>query len=127
VRSTKELAWLAGMVEGEGCIQWTKSGSPHIHISSTDKDVLEKCGRIVRRDVYGPITKATAKKPQYAVRLYGPMAASWMMTLYPMLGERRRSKVREVLAIWRARPVRHRQDFWIRNGGRQRATLGGYE
>lgn len=123
MRSTKEIAWAAGLVEGEGCLSWN-GRSPSLHVSSTDRDVLERFALLTRVRVRGPIAKANAKKPQFQASVGGPMAAAWMMTLYPMLGARRKAKAREVIAAWKSRPVAHKQTFWIKNGGAVRAAGG---
>jgi hypothetical protein len=45
-----EIAWAAGLFEGEGCITRTISHGitkPRISLGMTDKDVVERFGRIV--------------------------------------------------------------------------------
>jgi hypothetical protein len=40
-----QIAWAAGLFEGEGCITWkTRRGKlyPYVYMSMTDKDVMEK-------------------------------------------------------------------------------------
>jgi len=32
------------------------------------------------------------------------LVVGWVMTIYSMMGERRRAKIREILAIWKAMP-----------------------
>jgi len=94
------------MVEGEGCFAWS-GRSPQIVVSSTDLDVIEHCGRLFGRRVETLAPRPGGRKQQYATRIYGAGAVGWMMTLYPLLGERRCGKVREVLVAWRERPVHH--------------------
>jgi hypothetical protein len=49
-----QLAWAAGLFEGEGCISVIPSGI-RLYLSITDRDVIEKFASIVG----GNITKAT--------------------------------------------------------------------
>jgi len=91
-----ELAWLAGLMEGEGCFAF--GTSPKITISMTDKDVMEKaallmvapCRRINRPTITG--------KDVFRAELYGNPAIVLMEKLLPFMGERRSTKIREVLS-----------------------------
>jgi hypothetical protein len=102
-----ELAWIAGLVEGEGCIRYAKT-SPELTVGMTDRDV------ITRLAAFWGISPRIAQqqrqphwKVQYVARMNSNAAIGWMMTLYAWLGERRRAKIREVIAQWRARGPRN--------------------
>jgi hypothetical protein len=102
--STIDIAWLGGLLEGEGSFNWTSS--PHIQIQSTDFDVVQHAG-----DLLGVIPQAEWRpkgKPSYkpvrGAHLHGARAAAWMMTIYPFMGERRQAKIREVLIRWNNAP-----------------------
>lgn len=119
----RDLAWVAGFVEGEGCFAWNGK-SPRLTVTGTDPDVMGRFASITKRRVRGPIEKGGNRKQQYVVDVYGPVAAGWMMTLLPMLGSRRKRRAIEVLSAWRSRRVAHKQTFWIKNGGAVRAAGG---
>jgi hypothetical protein len=113
----KDLYWLAGLIEGEGC--FTTSGKnkptiPVLKIRMNDRDVIERAQRI--------LTPLTHRKNSNPVRLIPPYrrsqaafitvisgrgAIGWMMTLYPLMGERRQARIRELLAAWLTSPSRY--------------------
>lgn len=102
----RDLGWIAGIVEGEGCLGLHGNGAgtwrPHLTIGMTDRDTVERL-----RDLIAPGRAIETQrrpepiKPLYRVRVLGRRAAAWMMTLYPLLGERRQVRARVVLDHWR--------------------------
>jgi len=107
--TTRQIAWLAGFLEGEGYF-----GQPHNPLffaaDSTDRDVIGQMARLLGVKVYGPYTNGTSKngtphKLKYRAQVNGKTAAGWMMTLYPLLGTRRREQVASCLHAWRERPI----------------------
>jgi len=100
VISTKDICWLAGLVEGEGAFL-VNHYSLVMVISSTDFDVIDRAGKIMNAPVRGPYKQSIGglgTKPFYRVTAYG---APWPMTLFSQLGERRRSKIEELLSVWK--------------------------
>jgi hypothetical protein len=96
--SLKDLAWLAGLVEGEGSFLYNHR-SLVMTLNTTDFDVIDKVARITNSPVRGPYKQHGAgTKPIYRVTTYG---AEWPMTLYSMLGIRRQAKIKELLNVWR--------------------------
>ena len=106
-----EVAWLAGLWEGEG--SWTyKKGrtrtfpngktyleNPYLrmHMSMTDEDVMLKVGKIMDgRKVTpydgGPAHKAAGQKPCWIISLQGEAASLWTELMLPYLGKRRTAK-----------------------------------
>jgi hypothetical protein len=103
MRTSLDIAWLGGLLEGEG--SFINGISPEIAMQMTDRDTVVKAAVLLGV----PIGKAPRKpkgkesyKLVWHVRVHGARAIGWMMTLYQFLGERRRAKVREILATWRA-------------------------
>jgi hypothetical protein len=114
MRSTKDIAWLAGLVEGEGTFQYNHN-SLLMTVVSSDFDVIDRAAKILDATVRGPYKQnGFGTKPMYKVSAYG---AEWPMTLYSLLGVRRRAKIRELLTVWRTKggPKRKRK---IGYGGR---------
>lgn len=99
--SRENIAWAAGLFEGEGTI-WFKSGKkPCLRIGMTDGDVIKKFGDIIGCGwVSGPHTRAS--HPKYkpvwvwqcggAEKCQAVLAAFW-----PHLGERRKSKAADAI------------------------------
>jgi hypothetical protein len=102
---TLDIAWLGGLIEGEGSFNDSK-GSPNIELQMTDRDTLRKAAGLFGVDEQAPwrhVKNGKAHyKTVYVCRLYGTRAVSWMMTLYPFLGERRQGRVAGILQRWRA-------------------------
>ena len=110
--TVQEIAWLAGLVDGEGSFgKQSRRAAPYnpaITLTMTDVDVVERAARIMGdvahvmpRDLQWP---ASYKTP-WTVRLTGRRAAAWLMTLYPLMCARRQERFREILIRWIRRPV----------------------
>jgi len=106
MRSIKELAWVAGLLEGEGSFGWGRT-TPTIQLSSTDKDVVIKAADILGVQMWNYVARPKGKstyKPVYACKVFGSRAVMWMMTLFVLMGKRRRGKIKEVITKWRESP-----------------------
>lgn len=98
VRTDAEVAWMAGLFEGEGCFEIAKNGGVRATVRMTDLDVIERfdallpCGREI-----GVVDPGHGYKTQYQWRV-GPEKTRELITLVlPWLGERRAGRAREVL------------------------------
>lgn len=102
--TTAELNWLAGLMEGEGHFGTSDKRSPRVTIEMTDRDVIYRA-----RNLFGATSvyegRCRSGKPSYRISLTGSRAVGWMMTLYSLMGERRRRRITEMLAMWRSRPA----------------------
>lgn len=105
-RTIRDIAWVAGIVEGEGCLFYRNGVS--LRVAMTDKDVIEKFADIVGGNVRGgnisPSRLGHPRKPYWHVTLYGKHAVAWMMTIYTLLGSRRQKKAEELIALWKQMP-----------------------
>lgn len=114
-----DLAWAAGIFEGEGCFsgQFDSRRSiyyPRASVSMTDFDVVDRFARIVG---FGALSTKPGRTRKTATRPYKPQRhwfSSDVKRLYrligPWLGRRRTARVREVLALarkYRSRPKTH--------------------
>jgi hypothetical protein len=107
VASEAELAWLAGLLEGEGSFWMLTSHVggkryryPKIVVSMTDRDIIERVAHLFGRSVYDvpPSRGHPNRLPAFRAQISGAAAAQWMRDLYPWLGRRRQGKIDEVLA-----------------------------
>ncbi len=105
--STKDIAWLAGLLEGEGCFR-IRDGrtTPLILLGMTDSDVVDRAAALLGSHDLHVYESPVGHKTQFRLRVGGRKAAAWMMTIYPLMGERRQAKIRETLATWRSAPGR---------------------
>ncbi len=109
--TVKDIAWLAGIIEGEGAVHdggfgTSKYRSPTISIQMADKDVVAHIATLFQRKVYGPYDRINRKqcKSIYRASVHGRDAIGVMLTVFPFLGERRRSRIVGVVSRWRANP-----------------------
>lgn len=92
VLTIKEIAWLAGWLEGEGCFRLSRN-CPIIAVHVTDKDVAYYAAKLLMApNVHS--YKRDKHKRIYGFALCSTEAASWMMTLYPLMGKRRKAKIK---------------------------------
>lgn len=94
-----ELAWLAGLLEGEGCFSYRRDRDiPVVEVKMTDLDVINRVAMLVGRTVT-PIPPASDRhQPQYRVRTQGDPARELMRALLPHMGRRRSARIEELLA-----------------------------
>lgn len=104
---SRDIHWLAGLLEGEGTFyryKWKGRKtyvSPRISVCSTDKDIIDRVSSIMDTRTYGPYKYGDNKKPWWKTETTKSTGVGWMMTLYSLMGERRKAKIAEILAEWR--------------------------
>ena len=91
--SLSEIAWLAGLLEGEGCFTFSKG--PDVVLKMTDKDVVERAASLMGAKVIARDPKNIKWKRTYCASIHGYQAIAWMLTIYPFMGERRKEKIIE--------------------------------
>ncbi len=107
----KDIYWLAGYLEGEGSFTIYSRGrfkQFRIEFSSSDLDIVRKTKRILkttgiiflRKQGYSQF--GSKKKPEYYLKIYQREAIQWMMTIYSLMGMRRKAKIGEILSIWKS-------------------------
>lgn len=102
-----DLAWLAGILEGEGCFQLHKNtGGRHpvarLQLKMTDRDIVERAARIMCSEgKFRKVNREKDYKPhykdQYLCAIYGQTAKDVMRAVLPFMGARRYAKIKEVL------------------------------
>lgn len=85
-----DIAWLAGLLEGEGAFGMSDR-SLCVKILMTDRDIIERAAALLRGHTY---TRRAPKidrprKPAWVAQVKGPWAAGWMMTIYKLQGASR--------------------------------------
>lgn len=96
--SKSTLAWLSGLLEGEGSFQWSGSGngSPSISVQMTDEDVIEKVSFLWQRPMYSYQPRGN-RKLVFKTSIHGQDALHFMRILRSWMGQRRRQQIDEVL------------------------------
>src|SRR5215510_5917379 len=105
----KEIGWLAGLLEGEGCFGfpvYKANGERHygllVTVSMTDRDVVEKARRLMRAKRVRVKPQSAPRKIQYRASVNGAKAVAVMMTILPFMGERRSQRIKECIARWKS-------------------------
>jgi len=103
-----ELAWAAGLFEGEGSFKLWNGRYTTMVLSMTDKDVVERFARIVE---VGTIRRRTPQqegwKEQWVWNISAHEHVRDLTTQFlPFLGERRAARAREVLEAIAANQAR---------------------
>ena len=93
IMKVRDLGWLAGLLEGEGCFRLNRGKYPVIALAMTDEDVVVKAAILMKVVVYH-------YRNEYRIQVYGIHAIGWMMTLYSLLCSRRKSKVAGIIKFW---------------------------
>jgi hypothetical protein len=95
------IAWAAGLIEGEGCFTWHSEGKhPYFLMDMTDRDVLEKFQLVFPFvNLRGPYTHKNKplNKPRWRVDAFGSKAIQIMEAILPYMGKRRTCKIKEFL------------------------------
>ena len=92
------LAWLAGVLEGEGSFMFSeKHKSLILTVQMTDEDVIARIAGIWSSAISKANVKQSHHKTPFSTKLVGARAAYFMNLLLPFMGERRASKIREVI------------------------------
>lgn len=96
-----DIAWLAGLLEGEGWFITTtyrKRGREYVYarlgVNMTDKDIIERVASMF--DVAVTPQKGT-RLPQYRAAVTGGKAVKWMRAIHPLMGARRRVQIEKCL------------------------------
>lgn len=105
---TKDIYWLAGLIEGDGCFtnSSTVNFSPTVAVKMSDADVVNRANDILRFTRHVPVRcfpdSRPDRQPTYIAKVTGTRAIGWMMTLYPLMGERRQARIRELITTWKS-------------------------
>lgn len=113
-----EIAWLAGLLEGEGSFgsySKTTKVDLRVQLAMGDRDVVEKAAAIVggapiyTYDRKGQKGFRDHHKPQHKFQLRGYKAVRVMEAILPFMGERRSAKITALLKAWNEREKRTRE------------------
>lgn len=87
-----EIAWAAGIYEGEGCVAGTKGRTIAV-VSQKDPELLYR----MRELFGGGITMVRMGTPKYCHtwKLYGDVARSFFVSIYPWLTTRRKGQIEQ--------------------------------
>lgn len=123
-----DIAYLAGLFEGEGCFSTHRSKwkgahhtlitkQPRCQLAMTDRDVVERVAMFLGTRLLGPYENNRQQehhikdnKPMFMVSMTGNKAKEFIQMIYPLLGERRRQRIDEMLAECGSERVTHEEE-----------------
>ena len=91
---TTEIAWLGGLLEGEGYFLLNRERYPQIGLGMTDEDVVVKAAALMK-------TRVCRNGNMYRTQVNGARAIKWMMILLPFLCKRRRERIASIIKVWK--------------------------
>ncbi len=122
--SREDLAWAAGLFEGEGCITWRQNTArngqvyPALQVKMTDEDRVRRFREVVGVGLVRPHVRPMKShhKQQWAWKVYSYESCQAVIALlWVWLGPRRRARAVEVL--------RTAQNTRTRNGYRPKRLV----
>jgi len=95
------IAWLAGIIEGEGTFTIRKGGLfTTIKVVSTDYDVIDKIHSIVEGKINGPYKRDDLRKSYKVWSLHESYPQQELMKkILPWMGKRRSARIKKCLKI----------------------------
>jgi len=103
--SELDLAWLAGLLEGEGSFGVYPTGKGRwpvakVQITMTDQDILQRVSDLTDHNVCGPYSKEKhgGRTPVFQISNHRKaVVAKLLLALRPLMGERRQRQIDYVL------------------------------
>jgi len=119
-----QIAWIAGLLEGEGSFgidqrsskRYANSkapASPFIKISMVDEDVIARLSSYLDKPYYLPKRLTVKGKQVYQLHIGEKQKVFWLLQLIrPYMGERRGAKIDECISLL------YEWEEWVESGGR---------
>jgi hypothetical protein len=108
VGTPQALAWLAGLLEGEGTFEALREREftyPRISVSMCDEDIVQRVSAILdSKSVWRQEPRQDNWSATYGTALTGARAAEFMAALLHHMGQRRSAEIERALALYR--PIR---------------------
>ncbi len=95
-----DAAWLAGLIDGEGCLA-SPRGNPRIRIKLSDWDVVLRAANLIDGTTHTEIV--TNRKPLLIAQVTGERAVTALNAVLPYLGARRTTKATSIILAHKER------------------------
>ena len=95
--------WLVGILEGEGSFIKpipSRPNDPAIQIEMTDEDIISKVSKLFKKKYCKIAPRKEHYKSSYRAESRGKKAVKLMKELYPHMGERRKSQIKEAITVY---------------------------
>lgn len=101
----EDAAWLAGLVDGEGCLD-SPRGNARLRIKMSDLDVVIRAATLMGASTYVETPRHDYYKTCMVAQITGDRAVSVMRAILPWLGSRRTAKATDLILAHTARQTR---------------------
>lgn len=92
-----QAAWLAGILDGEGCLDFTRQ-SPRVRVKMTDHDLILRVATMLPgARIHHEAPRQPHHKPCLVVQVHGDAAVSALRSVLPYLSSRRTAKATEII------------------------------
>ena len=92
-----DAAWLAGLLDGEGCFDAPRS-NPRIRVKMSDHDVVLRAANLMGASTY--YENIPGRKSLLVAQITGARAVEVMREILPQLGSRRSQKVSDLILTY---------------------------
>lgn len=106
----EEIAWLAGLIEGDGSLQLHKNSKdtkiPLIAVTMLDKDIIERVAKILKCNIG---TYPTPKKDKMVFTARSgkrSVVEPLIISIYPYMGFRRKEQINKMLNWYKEHPLK---------------------
>lgn len=112
--ANEQIAWLAGLLEGDGSFELSKNGRnvderiPRIRLQMLDKDIVERVANMWSGTVTSGLTPKGDKIIYKTTMARRAVLEDLLPKLLPYMGERRTLMINKMLAHYKEREVDHR-------------------
>lgn len=103
--AVRDIAWFAGIMEGEGYFGLRKNGGLTLEVTMTDKDVIDRVASMFSFGTRAERSLPSGKTAYWWGVTKQSAVAGLMMTLLPLMGKRRQAKIIECLTRWKETPL----------------------
>lgn len=98
-----DIAWLAGLMEGDGCFT-TNGQIPVISVAMLDKDVIERVAKIFQAKIDSYKTPKGDKICYRAKTARRAIIEPILLAVYPYMGQRRKERIMKLLNMYYTSP-----------------------
>lgn len=108
------MQYLSGLLEGDGSFKFSggsniKRTTPGIALGMIDRDVVERAASMLGHTGKISTFATRTSSCMHIFNLNLGLSVQWMMTLYPLMGTRRREQIRQLLGVWRVTALPERE------------------
>lgn len=121
MRSSIDLAWAAGFLEGEG--SFGNSGCPAVTAAQVQKEPIDRLTALFGGSVKLRTTKGFSTKPIWVWRVNTHRSVEVMMTLYVLMSPKRKGEIERALTLWKTSRLMKRRGSGLCGRGH---LLSGY-